>query len=121
MRGEPDTSPEFTEKEREEYRLILLAHREDEDMDLSPQYAPLLRAVQGQLGAVYPRLYHPEQFLPGEVTYPLDAAEVRLVQIALGVPAADATAPSYVSDLGYFARDAVRAAYDALFLRQPPR
>lgn len=121
MRGDPDTSPEFTEKEREEYRLIRLAHQDDTDMDLSPQYAPLLRDVQDRLGAMYPRLYHPEQFLPGEVTYPLDAAEVRLVLIALGIPAADATAPPYVSDVGYFARDVVRAAYEALFPRQPPR
>lgn len=108
---------EFTAAERDEYRSIRLHHLADQDMDLSPAYAPLLRDLKDRLGhdRVNTVLWHPERFLPSEMTYPLDAAEARRVMIALGVAEADLTMPMGASDHGYYARDVVRAAHHSLF------
>lgn len=113
-----------------------------------PRYAPLLESLKDRLGSrrVYDVVFHPEKFLPGEMTYPLssDEAALLLAELLAGItendrditPPAAWTLERMIEDgvlpptpqIGggslprnaYFARHVVAAAYRRLFVPERP-
>lgn len=143
--GELDPKEDLSVEERAEYRKVREEIKADTDMDLDPDYAPLLQALKDRLGArrVYELVFHPEKTLPGEVTYPLDNDEAALLLAELlkgqgediAAPAAwtlermveEGLLPQTPQVGGgslprnaYFARHIAAAAYRILFVPERP-
>lgn len=146
--GELDPREDLTPEERAEYRAVREEIQADTDMDMDPDYAPLLEALKERLGArrVYELVFHPEKVLADEVTYPLrnDEAAVLLAELLKGIkengrevaPPAAWTLERMVEERllpttpqigggslprnAYFARHIVAAAYRSLFVPERP-
>lgn len=147
--NDPEAFEQLTPEERMEQRVVREEIQADTDMDLDPAYSPLLRALNERLGRrrVYGLVFHPEQTLTGEVTYPLtnDEAASLLAELLEGEMDGGGTAvkPPEAWTLermveerllpptprigggslprnAYFARHIVAASYRVLFVREKP-
>lgn len=137
--SDPGALADLSEDERREYRAVRREIQADLDMDQDPDFGPLLAALEEKLGQkrVYETVFHPERFLPNEVTYPISADEVAQVLKRLGVEGLEAWTIERLVDDGllppppqagggslprnaYFARHVVAAAYRALFVSEKP-
>ena len=137
--SDPGALADLSEDERREYRAVRREIQADLDMDQDPDFGPLLAALEEKLGQkrVYETVFHPERFLPGEVTYPISADEVAQVLKRLGIEGLEAWTIERLVDDGllppppqagggslprnaYFARHVVAAAYRALFVSEKP-
>lgn len=148
MSGDRELRESLTAEERTEYRMVREELQADTDMDMDPRYAPLLESLKQRLGSrrVYEVVFHPEKFMPGEMTYPLssDEAALLLAELLTGItesdrevtPPAAWTLERMIEDgvlpptpqIGggslprnaYFARHIVAAAYRRLFVPERP-
>lgn len=85
LERELDRTERPTREEQAEQRWLSWNLRDEGTMELEEEMPSVLRRVREQVGErrVSDVIFHPERFLPGGVTFPLDLAEAGLLLAAL--------------------------------------